>query len=98
MSEDTTTTSTVETVPVPTESTTPRNTKRAENPPNNNTALRTNIAKRLHLSPHLVAEITRTLSSMIAFVLAGFMCTFAIQWSDYRWKTSGDDMIPLVDL
>jgi hypothetical protein len=98
MAEDTTTTSTAETVPVPTESETSRNTKRAENPPNNTATLRANITKHLHLTPHLVAEITRTLSSMVSFVLAGFICTFAIQWSDYRWKTSGDDMIPLVDL
>jgi hypothetical protein len=99
MAEDNTTTSTTEAIPTPTEMTTPRNTKRvAENPQNDRTSLQSNIAKHLHLSPLLVAEITRTFFAMTAFVLSGFICTFAIQWSDYRWKTSGDDMMALVDL
>ncbi|CAI2172709.1 11247_t:CDS:2 [Funneliformis geosporum] len=76
----------------------PRNTKRITESSPTYTVIQRKIAKHLHLSPLLVAEITRTLFSMLAFVIVGFSCTFAIQSSDYRWKTSGDDMMALVDL
>jgi hypothetical protein len=99
MSEDSTITSITEAVPNPTETTNPRNPKRREeNSSNNTSTLRSNIAEHLHVSPILIAEISRTLISMVIFILAGFLCTFAIQSSDYRWKTSGDDMMALVDL
>ena len=101
MSEDAPTAITTA-VPTNTETTTSRNTKpMAESSLNNiptTTTIQQHIAKHLHLSPSLVAEITRTLFSMLSFVIVGFMCTFSIQWSDYRWKTSGDDMMALVDL
>ncbi|RIA84653.1 hypothetical protein C1645_831952 [Glomus cerebriforme] len=95
MAEDTTITLTAGIVPTPTEIITKRN---EEHPSNNTTNPRRNFAEHLHLSHVLVAEITRTLFSMISFIFVGFLCTFAIQWSDYRWKTSGDDMKALVDL
>lgn len=56
------------------------------------------LSERLHISLHFVAEISRTIIAGICFVIIGFICTFAIQWSDYRWKTSEDDMNALVDL
>jgi len=96
MSEDSTITSIAEAVPNPTETTNPQNPKRKEGNTSNNTS-RNNVAEH-HLSPILIAEIYRTLIAMVAFILFGFLCTFAIQSSDYRWKTSGDDMMALVDL
>ncbi|RHZ52081.1 hypothetical protein Glove_465g44 [Diversispora epigaea] len=56
------------------------------------------LSEHLHISLHFVAEISRTIIAAICFVIIGFICTFAIQWSDYRWKTSEDDMKALVDL
>ncbi|CAG8503843.1 10838_t:CDS:2 [Ambispora gerdemannii] len=52
----------------------------------------------LHLTPALLAELIRTLWSAIFLVILGLFLTFNIQWSDQRWKYSGDDMKPLVDL
>ncbi|CAG8441884.1 hypothetical protein RhiirA5_420992 [Rhizophagus irregularis] len=99
MSENSTITSITESAPNPTETTNPRNSKRREESSSNNTStLRNNVAEHLHISPILIAEITRTLIAFMIFILAGFLCTFAIQSSDYRWKTSGDDMMALVDL
>ncbi|CAG8626192.1 13251_t:CDS:2 [Ambispora leptoticha] len=52
----------------------------------------------LHLTPALLAELIRTVWSAIFLILVGIFLTFNIQWSDQRWKNSGDDMKPLVDL
>ncbi|GBB84777.1 hypothetical protein RclHR1_11350003 [Rhizophagus clarus] len=97
MSENSTITST-EDFPNQTETTNPRNPKRKEENSSNITTLRSNVAEHLHISPILFAEISRTFISMVSIILAGFLCTLAIQSSDYRWKTSGDDMMALVDL
>ncbi|CAG8556101.1 6712_t:CDS:2, partial [Gigaspora rosea] len=56
------------------------------------------LAKHLHLSPYVVAELLRTLISFISLVISAFFCTFAIQWSDFRWTNYNKDMDPLEDL
>ncbi|CAG8615555.1 2084_t:CDS:1 [Scutellospora calospora] len=56
------------------------------------------LAEHLHISPYLVAEISRTFISFVGLVIASFLCTFAIQWSDFRWKNSDHDKEALVDL
>ncbi|CAG8631159.1 1468_t:CDS:1, partial [Dentiscutata heterogama] len=56
------------------------------------------LAEHLHISLYLVAELSRTFISFVCLVIAAFLCTFGIQWSDFRWKNSNYDMEPLVDI
>ncbi|CAG8626972.1 8278_t:CDS:2 [Acaulospora morrowiae] len=79
------------------ETTTDENTNSTTTYSINQNFLQRYITKHLHISPHIVAEISRTFIAGVCFLVIGFICTFAIQWSDQRWKDSAD-LMALVDL